>query len=231
MFQFKQFTIHQDRTAMKVGTDGVLLGAWAEPGNARSILDIGTGTGLLALMAAQRNPEAAIDAIEIEPEAAGQARENTAQSPWAERIRVYHVSLFDFFPQRTYDCILCNPPFFNRSTKTPDASRTLARHSDSLPHGALLEAVARLLSENGSFYIVLPTDEAIAFIDLSGTYRLYLSHLTRVLPNPGKPAKRYLMKFSRACVPVQTDELIIELSRHEYTPEYIRLTRDFYLNL
>lgn len=231
MFRFKQFTVHQDRTAMKVGTDGVLLGAWAEPEKARSILDIGTGTGLLALMAAQRNREAAIDAIEIEPEAASQARENADRSPWAGRIRIYPVSLFDFFPSRSYDCILCNPPFFNRSTKTPDAGRTLARHTDSLSHPALLEAAGRLLSADGSFYIILPPEEATVFIHLAENYRLYLLRLTRVLPNPGKPPKRYLMKFTFTKKAVQTDELTIELSRHEYTPEYIRLTQDFYLNL
>ena len=231
MFQFKQFTIHQERTAMKVGTDGVLLGAWAEPENAHSILDIGTGTGLLALMAAQRNPEANIDAIEIEPEAAGQAQENANASPWGNRIRIYPVSLFDFFPSQTYDCILCNPPFFNHSTKTPDTGRTLARHPDSLPHGKLIEAVTRLLSENGFFYIILPTEEATAFIRLAEASRLYPARLTRVLPNPGKLPKRYLMKFSSNRFPMQTDEMSIEISRHEYTPEYIRLTRDFYLNL
>lgn len=231
MFQFKQFTVHQDRAAMKVGTDGVLLGAWAEPDKARFVLDIGTGTGLLALMSAQRNPEASIDAIEIEPEAAVQAQENVNNSPWADRIRIHPISLFDFFPPQTYDCILCNPPFFNNSTKNPDASRTLARHSDSLPHGALLGAVVRLLQENGFFYIILPTEEATAFIRLAGEHGLHLSRLTRVLPNPGKAPKRYLMKFGFANIPAQTDELVIEISRHEYTPEYIQLTRDFYLNL
>lgn len=231
MFQFKQFTIHQDRTAMKVGTDGVLLGAWAELEKARFILDIGTGTGLLALMAAQRNPEATIDAIEIEPEAAGQAWENADNSPWGNRIRIHRISLFDFFPSQTYDCILCNPPFFNNSTKNPNINRTLARHSDSMPHGALLESVSRLLTPTGSFFIILPTEEAIIFIRLAKKYQFYLSRLTKVLPNPGKPPKRYLMEFTTFHLPTQEDELTIEISRHTYTPEYIRLTRDFYLNL
>lgn len=216
---------------MKVGTDGVLLGAWAELNKAHSILDIGTGTGLLALMAAQRNPEAKIDAIEIEPEAARQAQENVNISPWTGRIRIYPVSLFEFSPHQTYDCILCNPPFFNNSTKNPNANRTLARHSDSLPHEALLESVVRLVSANGSFHIILPTEEAIAFIQLSEKFRLHLSRLTQVLPNPDKSPKRYLMTFTPAYTPVQTNELTIEISRHLYTPEYIRLTRDFYLFL
>lgn len=231
MFQFKQFTIHQERTAMKVGTDGVLLGAWAEPEKASNILDIGTGTGLLALMAAQRHPEARIDAIEIEPEAAGQAMENVADSPWHGRIRIYPVSLFDFTATDPYDCILCNPPFFNNSTKTPDNGRTMARHTDTLPHEALIRSVVRLLAGNGSFYIILPTEEAETFIKLAEDARLYVARITKVLPNPGKKPKRYLMKFTFDRIPAVTDELVIELSRHEYTPEYISLTKDFYLNL
>lgn len=231
MFQFKQFTIHQERTAMKVGTDGVLLGAWAEPEKASNILDIGTGTGLLALMAAQRNPGARIDAIEIEPEAAGQAKENAAASPWHDRISIHPVSLFNFTAACLYDCILCNPPFFSNSTKTPDNGRTTARHTDTLPHEALIRSVVHLLAGNGSFYIILPTEEAEIFMRLAEAARLYVARITKVLPNPGKKPKRYLMKFTFDWIPVVTDKLVIELSRHEYTPEYISLTKDFYLNL
>lgn len=231
MFQFKQFTIHQEQAAMKVGTDGVLLGAWAEPENASMILDIGTGTGLLALMAAQRNPQAKVDAVEIEPEAAQQAQKNVADSPWSDRVRVYNTSIFHFFPSYPYDCILCNPPFFINSTKNPQAGRTLARHTDALPHDALIEMVVRLLANDGCFYIILPPEEATVFIKCAEERQLYLSKLTYVLPNPEKKAKRYLMKFTCVNAPVVTDELIIELARHQYTPEYIRLTKAFYLNI
>lgn len=231
MFQFKQFTIHQERTAMKVGTDGVLLGAWAEPEKASSILDIGAGTGLLALMAAQRNPQARVDAVEIEPEAAEQARENIAASPWNERIRVYNTSIFNFTPDEPYDCILCNPPFFIHSTKNPDNTRTLARHTDTLSHDMLAKATGKLLAPDGCFYIILPPEEARFFIKHAESCQLYPARITHVLPNPGKAVKRYLMKFTRTILPAQTDELVVERSRHEYSAEYIRLTRDFYLNL
>lgn len=231
MFQFKQFTIHQERTAMKVGTDGVLLGAWAETETAVSILDIGTGTGLLALMTAQRNPQARVDAIEIEPEAATQAQENITASPWHDRIRIYNTSVFNFTPDIRYDCILCNPPFFIHSTKNPEQNRTLARHSDTLPHNMLAQAAEKLLTPNGYFYIILPPLEAHSFIEYAKTYQLFPVRITHILPNPDKTAKRYLMKFSRIDLPVQVDELVIEWSRHQYSPEYIELTKDFYLNM
>lgn len=231
MFQFKQFTIHQERTAMKVGTDGVLLGAWAETETAISILDIGTGTGLLALMTAQRNQQARVDAIEIEPEAATQAQENVTASPWHNRIRIYNTSIFNFTPDIQYDCILCNPPFFIHSTKNPEQNRTLARHSDTLPHDTLAETAEKLLTPGGCFYIILPPPEAHAFIEYAQTHQLFPARITHVLPNPDKTAKRYLMKFTRLNLPVIVDKLVIEWSRHQYSPEYIKLTRDFYLNM
>ena len=229
MFQFKQFTIHQEQTAMKVGTDGVLLGAWAEPERASFILDIGTGTGLLALMAAQRNPQARIDAVEIEPEAAKQARENVTASPWNERIEVHPLSVFDFTPKHLYDCILCNPPFFINSTKNPDKGRSLARHTDTLSPIALAKTVSDLLAPQGYFYLVLPPTEANVFIEHAHCQQLHIARITHVLPNPDKVPKRFLMKFGRTEMVPETDELVVELSRHEYSPEYIRLTKDFYL--
>lgn len=134
---------------MKVGTDGVLLGAWANLQNASHLLDIGTGTGLIALMAAQKNPETTIDAIEIDTDAYGQAQENITSSPWAKRIRIYNISIFDFFPSRKYDTIICNPPFFVHSTTPPGKSRTIARHCENFSHNALLDSVRQLLNENG----------------------------------------------------------------------------------
>lgn len=232
MFQFKQFIIHQERTAMKVGTDGVLLGAWAELESASTILDVGTGTGLLALMVAQRNSQAMVDAVEIEPDAAAQAMENVANSPWSDRVKVYNTSIFHFSPFYKYDCILCNPPFFTNSTKASYVERTLARHSDTLPHKALIETVLKLLTEEGRFYIILPPEEADIFIKCAEERQLYLAKLTYVLPNPGKKAKRYLMKFTcMEDMPVETNELIIELARHQYSADYIRLTKAFYLNM
>lgn len=229
MFQFKQFTIHQERTPMKVGTDGVLLGAWAEVQNATRILDIGTGTGLLALMAAQRNHSAQIDALEIEPNACEQALENIQSSPWASRIHIIPTAVQDYTPDLLYDCILCNPPFFRQSTKAPDQGRSLARHNDTLPHPVLLEHISRLLTPQGNFHLILPTPEAIDAIGYAKIFQLFPCKITQVIPNPGKPPKRYLITFAFHESAVIEDELILEISRHQYTPAYKELTKEFYL--
>lgn len=231
MFQFKQFTIRQDRTPMKVGTDGVLLGAWAEIENATNILDIGTGTGLLALMCAQRNSSARIDAIEIEPHAYGQALENIRESPWQQRIRVFPCSLQQYTSPLRYDGIICNPPFFINSTKAPESGRTLARHNDALPLEELVENVVRLLTPTGHFFVILPPAEANLLIRYARAYRLYPQRITDVLPNPGKMLKRQLLHLSTTIQEIIEDEIIIELSRHHYSEEYRALTQAFYLNL
>lgn len=230
MFQFKQFSIQQDRTPMKVGTDGVLLGAWTDLEKATRILDIGTGTGLIALMSAQRNATAHIDALEIDPDAIGQARENVAASPWADRINIIPLSLQQYDSPVPYDCIVCNPPYFTQSTKTPHPGRTLARHNDTLPHRELIEHSKRLLSPEGNFQVILPVPEAMQLIEYARASRLYPVRITKVLPNPGKPPKRYLIKFSATLQEYSEDELIIEYKRHLYSPEYVRLTKSFYLN-
>lgn len=229
MFRFKQFAIEQDRTPMKVGTDGVLLGAWATVENAGKILDIGTGTGLIALMAAQRNPKANIDALEIEPNACQQAQANVFASPWASRIQIVPIALQDFQPSISYDSIICNPPFFKGSTKAPDSGRTLARHTDTLPHADLVANTARLLSPQGNFCVILPPTEALHLMEIARHYHLYPEHITLVLPNPGKQPKRYLIKFTRLQTKTTEDELIIELGRHQYSTRYFELTKDFYL--
>lgn len=230
-FQFKQFTIHQGETAMKVGTDGVLLGAWANLENASSILDIGTGTGLLALMAAQRNFQARIEGIEIDSAAYRQACRNIAASPWNNRIFLHHLSVFDFHPQHPFDCILCNPPFFLHSTPTPDPSRTIARHCNEFTHIDLLHISQSLLTPNGKLSLILPVTEAEYLIQESPDYSVCLSRITKVKPTPQKKPKRYLLEFSSSPVSSpEKDELIIEYSRHHYSPEYQELTRNFYLN-
>lgn len=230
-FQFKQFTVHQERTAMKIGTDGVLLGAWAGIENKSTLLDIGTGTGIIALMAAQRNIRMAIDAVEIDPEAYNQARENIAGSPWKDRINIYNTSIFDFYPDKKYDSIICNPPYFINSTQTPDASRTIARHCGDFRHEDLAGIAKRLLTDKGRLFIILPVVEAIHFIDYAQGWQLFPSRITHMVPTPGKAPKRYLMEFSKQPADTLTDELILELERHKYSEDYIRLTRDFYLYL
>ncbi|WP_251620482.1 tRNA1(Val) (adenine(37)-N6)-methyltransferase [Odoribacter lunatus] len=231
-FQFKQFIIHQDEAAMKVGTDGVLLGAWANLTTASALLDIGTGTGLLALMAAQRNPQSMIDAVEIDASAYRQACRNVAASPWNERIILHHVSVFDFYPPKKFDSILCNPPYFIASTPTPNESRTTARHCHEFSHTDLLEVSKRLLLPEGKLNLILPVTEAENLIRQADGYSAVLSRITKVKPTPQKPPKRYLLEFSFSSVnSLESDDLIIEYSRHHYSPEYQELTRDFYLNM
>jgi len=229
-FRFKQFTIHQEKTAMKVGTDGVLLGAWADLKDNHFILDIGTGTGLLALMVAQRQEAAEIDAVEINKDAYEQAVQNVNFSSWSSRIRLYPVSLFDFHPGHSYDHILCNPPFFQQSTPAPDPNRTIARHCKELEHTDLLSFAHRFLTPKGKLSLVLPVKEAEELIGKAVNYNLFLTRLLQVYPTPSKAAKRYLMEFSIQNTPLQNSQLIVEYERHHYSKEYQELTRDFYLN-
>lgn len=231
-FQFKQFRVCQDGAAMKVGTDGVLLGAWTRlDGAVRRILDIGTGTGLLALMVAQRTPDAAVDAVEIDQAAARQAQENALASPWPERIQIYQAAVQDFAGQAAekYDCIISNPPFFVESLKAPDVSRSAARHTDTLSFSELTAAVDALLAPQGRFSVIYPVDEGAHFESEARRKGLYCNRKTLVRGRPDTPFKRALMEFSRTELPVTESELTIESARHEYTPEYIALTRDFYL--
>lgn len=215
---------------MKVGTDGVLLGAWADLTAARRILDIGTGTGVMALMAAQRNPMAAVDAVEINPDAYGEAEENFAASPWADRLRVFCVSVFDYKSEGLYESIICNPPFFGGSTPAPDRARAVARHGEGFSFPDLLQTVHRLLAPGGCFSVVLPAEIEGRFVEMAASKSLYATRVTAVRPTPSKPAKRVLMAFSaQECGNAERSELVIETSPLVYTDDYRRLTRDFYL--
>ncbi len=237
MFKFKQFTIHQDRTAMKVGTDGVLLGAWAPISpTAHRILDIGTGTGLIALMLAQRYPSLNITAIDIDKSSIEQATENIKNSPFAQYITTHHTSLQDYNPKEKYDAIVCNPPYFVASLKCPDSQRTQARHTDSLSFDELLSHSARLLNDEGSLSVILPVTEGNQLIALASQYGFTLTQQVHVLPTPTSAPKRLLMHFTKKSMvnsqqSIVNSQLIIELARHQYTPEYITLTRDFYLKM
>lgn len=230
-FSFKQFDIAQDRCAMKVGTDGVLLGAWCRIDEARRILDIGTGTGLIALMAAQRNPQAHIDAIDIDTDAAQQAAANCAASPFGKRISVIQADArtFAIGHDTTYDAIVCNPPYFVDALKCPDTQRTTARHNDTLPFDALLGTVGRLLADDGRFSVILPCREAALFAEAAATQQLHLTRLTHLLPTPSSTEKRRLMAFEKHPRTLCEDTLVIELARHCYSPAYRDLTKNFYL--
>ncbi|WP_338407409.1 methyltransferase [uncultured Flavobacterium sp.] len=234
-FQFKKFTLDQDRCAMKIGTDSVLLGAWTPiENNPNSILDIGTGTGIIALMLAQRSSANQIDAFEIDENAFEQATDNFENSPWNERLFCFHAALDEFVeePEDEYDLIVSNPPFYNEDYKSNDEQRDLARFQDAMPFENLIEAAALLLSENGIFSVIIPFKEEEKFLALAKEHELFPIKITRVKGTPTTETKRSLLAFSRndnQDFPV--DELVIETARHIYTSEYIELTKFFYLKM
>ena len=234
-FNFKQFTIKQDRCAMKIGTDGVLLGAWSPiPDNCYSVLDIGTGTGIIALMIAQRSNANQIDALEIDESAYEQATENFEKSPWSDRLFCFHAGLDELIdePEDEYDLIISNPPFYTENFKTENDQRDLARFEDAMPFEMLVEAADLLLSENGIFSVIIPFKEEEYFIDLAKEFELFPIKLTRVKGKPTSEIKRSLLAFQRfESNEIEIDELTIETERHIYTEEYIALTRDFYLKM
>lgn len=234
-FQFKQFSLEQDQCAMKIGTDGVLLGAWTPiENNPFSILDIGTGTGIIALMLAQRSSANQIDALEIDENAYEQATDNFENSPWNDRLFCFHAALDEFVeePEDEYDLIVSNPPFYSENYKSENQQRDLARFQDAMPFEDLIEAAALLLSENGFFSVIIPFKEEENFLALAKEYELFPLKITRVKGTPTTENKRSLLAFSRNENPTfPIDELIIETTRHIYTPEYIELTKDFYLKM
>lgn len=230
-FAFKQFKIVQDKCAMKVGTDAVLLGSWVNASNAKTILDIGTGTGIIALMLAQKSP-ARIDAIDIDLNAFIQATENVNDCSWKDRIEVHHISLQQFAKEsdHKYDLIVSNPPYFIDSSKASEESRTNARHTDQLPFKDLLDGVLKLLNPNGKFYVILPTKESELFREDAEKNKLFLTKVTRVITRTDKPEKRLLMRFEFIQRAFSEDSITIEKDeRHSYTDEYKELTKDYYL--
>jgi len=231
-FDFKQFSIKQDKCAMKVGTDAVLLGAWVTCGKAEYILDIGTGTGVIALMIAQKC-DSFIEAIDIDAPAVQQAKENIASSKWSDRIIVRHKSLQDFAGSShlKFDLIVSNPPFFTDSSKAAGSERTLARHTDLLSFGDLLKGVKKLLVSEGRFCLILPVNEAQLLREIAEPMGLYLSKLTRVRTREDKQTeKRWLMQFEPNPKSFSENSIVIEKdSRHNYTDEYKELTKDYYL--
>ncbi|MES2514220.1 MAG: methyltransferase [Bacteroidota bacterium] len=232
-FAFKQFIIRQDKCAMKVGTDAVLLGAWILPNGSKHILDIGTGTGVIALMLAQKSI-AHIDAIDIDENAWLQATQNIQESKFSDRVSVAHVSLQDYSKSedQKYDLIVTNPPYFEQSLKSSDEQRSQARHADVLPFEELLDGVLKLLNEKGKFCLILPTLEAEKFRALAEKKGLHLSKLLRVKSRVDKHTdKRHLMQFE--ITPTEFSEKTIAIEeevRHQYTDDYKELTRDYYTN-
>ena len=233
-FQCKEFTILQDKTAMKIGTDGVLLGAWVELNeNLESILDIGTGTGLIALQIAQRIDCETIDALEIESNAFEQAVENFENSDWSDRLFCYHTSLQEFANEidEKYDLIISNPPYYNDTFKDVENKRAIARHTATLSFNALLSSSAKLLSEFGTCAFIVPYKEEDVFIKIAKDNKLFPQRITRVRGNINTNFKRSLLQFSFSNLNPAIDELAIEIERHVFTEKYINIVKDFYINL
>lgn len=234
-FLFKQFRIFHDECAMKVGTDGVLIGAWTDITHAKTVLDIGTGTGLIAIMVAQKNLIAEIDAIDIDKAAYRQALKNVSLCQWKGRIKVHHQSVQDFINvERTfnYDVIVCNPPFFNAGTASNISNRQIARHTNTLSFDDLINAICELLSFNGKFSLILPRLEGAEFQEIAKTKGLYLTRLTEVQSKKDKPVERLLMEFQRKEKAVIHKQLVIQHeARNDWTLDYIALTKSFYLKM
>lgn len=235
-FTFKQFVVWHDRCAMKVGTDGVLLGAWQpcpSDFSPRRILDIGTGSGLIALMKAQLHAEAEIDGIDIDAGAYDQATYNFVQSPWSERLHAHQCPLQDWHPDYRYDLIVSNPPYFQNSLKNPDQGRLLARHTDSLPFAMLIGQATSLLAEGGRLMLIVPAEAEHELCTLAGDNGLSLRARMRVFTKEGKPQKRSMLCWENA----ETGELPMPENRDFYiqsahsprSEEYAEMCRDFYL--
>lgn len=229
VFRFKRFAVVNDRTAMKVGTDGVLLGAWCPVDGARRVLDVGTGCGVIALMVAQRNPVAIIDGIDIDLGAVEEAAHNFAASPWGDRLKAHDMDFNDMVDKHAYDLIVSNPPYFIDSLLPTDSKRTLARHTRTLTYRQLIEGAARLLTDDGTLALITPTDAEEQIIEAATFASLPVRHVTRVIPVEDGEAKRTMWELSRRARPYLEDTITIAHANGDFTQEYITLTRDFYL--
>ena len=230
-FRFKQFKVFQEKSAMRVNTDGVLLGAWADVSGVQRILDVGTGTGVIALMVAQRSPNAMVDAVEIDPPSAEEAAGNAARSPWANRIRVVCTSFQDFAScaEFRYDLIVSNPPYFNRSLKPSDGRRTITRHTDTLPTPALLEGATKLMLPGGRFCGIFPYAEGNVFIAKASHYGLFCSKKLNILSKPGGRTLRMLVQLEAERMATAESSLCIHTVDGSFSKEYRSLTSEFYI--
>lgn len=237
IFRFKEFEVNHSKSAMKIGTDAVLHGAWTSiDENVNSILDVGAGTGILALQMAQRSSAETIDAVEIDPDAFEECVTNFENSPWGDRLFCYHASFTEFYSEmdEKYDLIISNPPYFSEQPKfdVQNSAREKARFQEHLSFEDLLLGVSILLSEHGEFSVVLPFSEQEKFISVANEYQLYESSILTVKGQPTSPIKRTLLKFRRSKTEfISRRELIIEHARHEYTQDYKDLVKDFYLKM
>ena len=228
-FKFKQFTIVQDGCAMKVGTDGCLLGGWFDCSKSKKILDIGCGSGLIAIMAAQRC-DALVTGIEIDNNAAIQAEENVKNSPWSDRIRIENIDINKYSPCDLFDTIVSNPPYFSETLQSPDPSRAVARHNCSLPHRDLIDAAKRLLTTEGRLALILPADEARRFAMQAVAAGLHLRRRCDVATKPGTQPKRTLSEWSLTSGEAEIELLTLSADDGQRSEQYRRLTEEFYLH-
>jgi tRNA1Val (adenine37-N6)-methyltransferase len=231
-FYFKQFKVEDDRSTMKVGADAVLLGAVVHAEDAEKILEIGTGCGVISLILAQRS-KARIDAIEIDEESVKQALGNVISSPWKNRIKIIHSTLQDYsnHTSEKYDLVISNPPYFSRSLKSDDWKRNLSRHNESLTIQELVKGVNDILADKGSFWLILPVNESIDFMDEATKAGLYLHYAMKIIPKAGKPYHRVIMQFRNIWInEVKEEMLVIKSEDGSYTGVYKNITRDFYLD-
>ncbi|WP_347373308.1 methyltransferase [Aequorivita sp. Q41] len=233
-FKFKKFTVAQDRCAMKIGTDGVLLGAWTSIKHTPfSILDIGAGTGIIALQLAQRSNAELIDAIEIDENAYEQCVDNFENAAWGDRLFCYHASLDEFVDEieDKYDLIVSNPPFYSEDYKTTSEARDLARFNEALPFDELITSVSRLLSDEGIFSVIIPKKEEENFIKMAAKVNLFPKRICSVRGTETSEIKRSMLEFSFTETTVDLENLTLEISRHKYTEDYKKLVADFYLKM
>ena len=231
-FHFKSFSIKQEQSAMKVGTDGVLLGAWTKPSSyPHQILDIGTGTGLVAIMLAQRFSRSQIHAVDIDLASAEEALFNAQSSPWSERLNITHCALQDYNPSNKYDLIVSNPPYFRNTTLSNDKSRALARNNVALSLDYLIEKSYDLLHENGELALIVPSNEFETIQSLAVKFNFYIIKLCWIKGNHQSHIKRLLIALSKNKKILEENSLTIENSRHNYTEDYKMLCQDFYLKL
>lgn len=229
-FRFRKFTVWHDRCAMPVGTDGVLLGAWADLLHAGRILDVGTGSGLLALMAAQRNESASVTGIDVDAASVSQAARNVASSPFSNRVEILHEDVRHFRAPEPFDSVICNPPFYTEGVLPPDEGRSVARNTASLSFGELVESVAGILSDRGVFNVIIPTQAEELFISQCLMARLYVQRLCHVKTVQWKEPKRVMITFSKStCNAPLSDALVLVDNQGRRTPQYLSLTSDFYL--
>lgn len=232
IFRFKQFSVRNDKSAMKVGTDGVLLGAWADVASAKRVLDIGTGTGLISLMIAQRSA-ADIIAVEIDEDAVSEALVNFEESPWKKRLTVINDDFVNFSKETSelFDVIVSNPPYFIDSLVCLDEKRGKARHTNSMSYNELIKGVSKLLSETGAFFLITPSDVETLIEEILENENLFVNEKVYVCPKVESQPKRMMWKISRERSLCISKSLSIEKERHIYTDDYIALTHDYYINM